>query len=406
MENQRGSGVGDVKLQNRRLVLRTIVARPMISRAEIAEATGLSKMSVTNIVGELMQAGVVCEPAQGRGETGAPGRRPGYLDLSAGSPCEIGVFISRHSVRVSVGDLRARVLWTKDLPYPAEMDAPTLINLALDGVRAALRQCRRPVLGIGVVAIGPVNSERGTLLRPANFFGLHDIPIVRAVADETGYPVFLASDNMAGAQGEKLYGEGRAHENFLFLLLWEGIGCGVVVDGKLHTGSHGVGGELGHNSICFDGPPCSCGSRGCLESYANTRRMAAQVRERIASGAHSALSGKPLDWNAILAAAIAGDAPALEAVESYCDYLSCALVNMVNMFDPEIIYVCQHGDRAAGELLSRMLEARVNARMLAPDCRRVALKCASFGEDAVVIGSLALVARRAFDGSLPIIPSP
>ena len=99
METLRGSSVNDVKLQNRRLVLRTIVERPMISRAEIAEATGLSKMSMSNIIGELMQAGVVCEPAQARTETVTPGRRPAYLDLADTSPCEVGVFISRTTCR-------------------------------------------------------------------------------------------------------------------------------------------------------------------------------------------------------------------------------------------------------------------------------------------------------------------
>ena len=71
------------------------------------------------------------------------------------------------------------------------------------------------------------------------------MPIVRAIEEDTGYPVFFTADSMAGAQGEKLFGEGRAHDNFLFLMLWEGIGCGVVVDGKLHAGEHGLGGELG-----------------------------------------------------------------------------------------------------------------------------------------------------------------
>ena len=86
MENLRGSSVNDVKLQNRRLVLCTIVERPMISRGEIAEATGLSKMSMSNIIGELMQAGIVCEPSQARAASASPGRRPAYLDLADASP--------------------------------------------------------------------------------------------------------------------------------------------------------------------------------------------------------------------------------------------------------------------------------------------------------------------------------
>ena len=404
MESRRGSGVNDLKLQNRRLVLRTIAEHPMISRAEISLATGLSKMTMSNIIGELMQAGVVCESAQERSGAAALGRRPGYLDLADTSPCEIGVFISRHGVQVSVGDLRTRVLWTHSEPYPAVMNEQLLIEMTLAGIRRALQNCRRPVLGIGLAAIGPVSIERGTILRPANFFGMRDVPIVRAVAEETGYPVCFTSDNMAGAQAEKLFGEGRAHENFLFLLLWEGIGCGVVVDGKLHAGEHGLGGELGHTSICFDGPVCSCGSRGCLETYANTEHMAEHVRRRIAGGETSVLQGQPLNWATILNAASVGDGVALSAVEEYCDYLSCALVTMVNVFDPEIIYLCQHESGEGAALLAGLLQKRIYARMLAPDCRRMSVRCASFGERAVMAGSLALVAGKVFDGSLPFMP--
>ena len=404
VENLRGSSVNDVKLQNRRLVLRTIVERPMISRAEIAGATGLSKMSMSNIIGELMQAGIVCEPSQARADAAAPGRRPAYLDLADTSPCEVGVFISRHNVQVTVGDLRTRVLWDRSLPYPEHMDERTLTNMTLALIREALKGCRRPVLGIGVAAIGPVSIERGTLLRPANFYGIHDVPIVRLIAEETGYPVFFTADSLAGAQGEKLFGEGRAHANFLFLMLWEGIGCGMVVDGKLQAGEHGLGGELGHTSIRFDGPVCPCGSRGCLELYACTARMAEHVRARIAAGAPSRLKGAQLtSAAAIFDAAVAGDAAARSAVEEYCDYLSCALVNMVNIFDPEIIYICQYESPKADELLAGLLQERIFARMLAPDCRRMSVRCATFGARAVTTGALALVVGKVFDGELPFM---
>ena len=404
MENLRGSSVNDVKLQNRRLVLCTIVERPMISRGEIAEATGLSKMSMSNIIGELMQAGIVCEPAQARAESASPGRRPAYLDLADASPCEVGVFISRHDVQVAVGDLRTHVFWSRSASYPERMDERTLVGMTLALIREALANCRRPVLGIGIAAIGPVSTQRGTLLQPANFYGIHDVPIVRIVAEETGYPVFFTADSMAGAQGEKLFGEGRAHDNFLFLLLWEGIGCGVVVDGKLHAGEHGLGGELGHTSIRFDGPVCPCGSRGCLELYASTARMAEHVRARVEAGEPSLLKGAQLNWSTILNAAVAGDNAARSAVEEYCDYLSCALVNMVNVFDPEIIYICQYENPKAGELLAALLQERVRACMLAPDCRRMSVRCSTFGSRSVMTGALALVAGKVFDGTLPFMP--
>ena len=400
--DRQGLGVNDVKKENRCLVLRAIVDTPMISRGELARRTGLSKMSMSNIIGELMGSGIVRELEAGRCAQGALGRRPGYLDLTDTSPCVIGVSISRHDVQVTAGDLRTRILRREKRPYPASMDQNALIRLTLEAIRQVRRDLDRPVLGVGIAAIGPVSTQRGTILSPANFFGLRDIPIVGAVERDTGLPVFLASDSMACAQGEKLFGEGRAHSNFLFLLIWEGIGCGIIVEDKPYAGARGLGGELGHTCIRFDGPSCACGSKGCLELYANAQRMAHRVGQTLSQ--HPLPSGCALDWAGIWRAALAGHAGALDACREYCDYLACALVNMVNVFDPELIYLCQQEDESYGGLIRDMLEERIQRSSLAPDCRAVPVRFATFGPQAAVVGSLAMVVGQVFNGALPFQP--
>lgn len=400
--DQQGRGVNDVKKVNRRLVLRAIADTPRISRGELARKTGLSKMSMSNIISELMGLGIVREIEAGRCAQGALGRRPGYLDLTDTSPCVIGVFISRHGVQVTAGDLRTRILCWDRRAYPPAMDQDALIALTLQSIRQVRRGLNRPVLGIGIAAIGPVSTQRGTILSPANFFGLRDIPIVEAVERDTGLPVFLASDSMAGAQGEKLFGQGRAHSNFLFLLIWEGIGCGIIVEDKPYAGARGLGGELGHTCIRFDGPPCSCGGRGCLELYANTRRMALRVERSLPQ--QPLPPGCALDWPGIWRAALAGHPAALAACQEYCDYLACALVNMVNVFDPELIYLCQQEDESYGGLIRDMLEERIQRSSLAPDCRAVPVRFATFGPQAAVVGSLAMVVGQVFNGALPFQP--
>ncbi len=122
------------------------------------------------------------------------------------------------------------------------------------------------------------------------------------------------------------------------------------------------------------------------------------------AGEPSLLKAQQLNWSTILNAAVAGDNAARSAVEEYCDYLSCALVNMVNVFDPEIIYICQYENPKAGELLAALLQERVYARMLAPDCRRMSVRCSTFGARSVMTGALALVAGKVFDGTLPFMP--
>ncbi|MEG1515448.1 MAG: ROK family transcriptional regulator [Clostridia bacterium] len=401
MATEYGRNAHDVKIKNRCLVLRTIALRPMISRSEIAKATGLSKMSMTNIIGELMQMGLVSEPSQGREEIGAMGRRPGYLDLAAHAPCVIGVFVGRSRVEVSLADLRARIFRSEIIELSTGVTAEKLLASIVCAIQALERGTDRRILGVGVAAIGPVDIGRGIILRPANFHGLHDIPIVAHLVEATGYPTFLAPDSLAGALAEKLYGTGEAPANFLFLLIWDGIGCGIIVDHKPYTGQHGLAGEMGHTSIAYDGPMCTCGSRGCLELYANVQRMIAQVEAWIASGKATVLSGQALNWSSILSSALKGDAAALAATNQYCDYLACALVNYINVFDPQTIYLCHQDDQATGLFLARCLSERIDGRILAHECRTVAIVRATFGGRATVIGSVALVTGRVFDGTLP-----
>ena len=400
MDVRTGQSAVDLKLANRCLVLRAIVENPLISRGALASATKLSKMSVSNIISEFAEMGMVQETDREHPCSGGPGRKAGLLDLADSSPCVLGVLITRWNVQVALSDLRARILRLEQRDYAPDMSEKALLEMMLDGIDAVCRGFDRRILGVGLAAMGPVSKERGTILSPSNFFGLHDVPVVEAVHAHTGLPVFFASDSMAAAQAEKLLGEGRSHANFLFLLIHEGIGCGVIINDRPYTGARGLGGEMGHTSIDLNGPKCPCGSCGCLELYASTDRMLRHIRARLPQGAPMPVR----HWEEVWRAATGGMPEAISAAEEYCDALSCALTNMVNVFDPELIYLYQHADRQADEMMIRMLMQRINRRALAQDCRQVEVRRASFGEQAALIGALALAIAHVFDGKLSFYP--
>ena len=157
---------------------------------------------------------------------------------------------------------------------------------------------------------------------------------------------------------------------------------------------------MGHTSIDLNGPKCPCGSCGCLELYASTDRMLRHIRARLPQGVPMPVR----HWEEIWRAATGGMPEAISAAEEYCDALSCALTNMVNVFDPELIYLYQHADRQADEMMIRMLMQRINRRALAQDCRQVEVRRASFGEQAALIGALALAIAHVFDGKLSFYP--
>lgn len=402
MRAHSGKSSSDLRIANRCMVLQSIVEHPFITRSELAEKAKLSKMSVSNIISELMENDVVKEimPEEPSASAGIPGRKAGLLDLADDSPCVLGVLITRWSIQVALGDLRARILRLEQRDHDSEMNQEKLLSAIKDLIDLARSGFDRRILAVGVVSMGPVDRERGIILSPANFYGMHDVPVVEAVRAHTGLPVFFSSDSMAAAQAETLLGEGRCHSNLLFLLIHEGIGCGIIVNGSPYAGARGLSGELGHTTIDQNGPRCACGNRGCLETYASTERMLRHIRARSEGHGEAALPIR--SWEEIWRAATSGVSAAVSAIEEYCDALSTALVNMVNVFDPELIYLYQHADRRADDMMIRLLMERINRRMLARDCRQIEVRRASFGEQAVLIGSLALSIVRVFDGELSV----
>lgn len=397
MRAHSGKSSSDLRIANRCMVLQSIVEHPFITRSELAEKAKLSKMSVSNIISELMENGIVKEimPDEPPVSAGTPGRKAGLLELADDSPCMLGVVITRWNIQVVLGDLRARVLRLEQREYEGEMNQEKLLTMIMEVIDLVRSGFDRRILAVGVVSMGPVDRERGVILSPSNFFGMHDVPVVEAVRVHTGLPVFFSSDSMAAAQAETLLGEGRRHSNFLFLLIHEGIGCGIIVNGSPYAGARGLSGELGHTTIDQNGPRCACGNRGCLETYASTECMLRHIRARSEGDAQQIRS-----WEDIWRAAVNGNKAAVSAIEEYCDALSAALVNMVNVFDPKLIYLYQHADRQADEMMIRLLMERVNRRAMARDCRQLELRRASFGEQAVLIGSLALSIVHVFDGEL------
>ena len=395
-----GQSSSDLRIANRCMVLQGIVENPLIARSDLARDAKLSKMSVSNIVSELIENGVVKEimPGEQSAGTNNPGRKAGLLDLADNSPCVLGVVITRWNIQVVLGDLRAHILRLEQRNYRAEMNQELLFAMIMDAIDAVRNGFERKILAVSVVSMGPVDQNRGTILSPSNFFGMHDVPVVEAVRAHTNLPVFFSSDSMAAAQAERLLGEGRNHSDFLFLLIHEGIGCGLIVDGRPYAGARGLSGELGHTAIDHNGPRCACGNRGCLETYASTGRILHHIHSRRKSSGKEEIQIR--NWEEIWHAATGGVQEAVSAIEEYCDALSVALVNMVNVFDPELIFLYQHADRKADEMIIRLLKERINRCTLARDCRQIEICRATFGEQAVLVGSLALCIVHVFDGEL------
>jgi glucokinase len=177
---------------------------------------------------------------------------------------------------------------------------------------------------IGIGAPGPVDPRRGVLINPPNLQGWHDTPLAAMIEGALGCPVHLENDaNLAGL-GEFHQGAGQGSTDMVYITWSTGVGGGLVLGGTLYSGAHGSAGEIGHMVLDPAGPLCGCGQHGCVEAFVSGANVARRYGR---TGAE------------ILAAAAGGDPRSREIVREIAGYMGLALVNVSNLFDPELIVI-------------------------------------------------------------------
>ena len=387
-----GSNLKQVKKQNLCLLLRHVARGTAATRADLARATGLSKMTVSNLVAELTRDGLLEET--GCFTVTAPGRPPMELRLAADAPLLCGMLIKRGLCQVVLADLAGVIVEKETYPLDAaRLTAEILVETLLGGFRAVTDRASARVAAVGIASIGPVDTVTGTILDPADFSGIRDLPIVERVREATGLPAFLLNDANAGALAETLYGWGRELKSFVYLHIMNGIGAGMTLEGTVHNGDYGQSGEIGHTSINFDGPLCACGNRGCLDLYANITTMRRVARELSARFTQSPLGLLPSpEWEDFMEGARRQDPLALAVLDDFCAYLCHALVNLLNTLDVSTVIIGYPGPRdcrVVEELLARRLEHFIRYR-------KIRLLHSHFWGDAPLVGAAAVAADRIF----------
>ena len=223
---------------------------------------------------------------------------------------------------------------------------------------------------IGVGFGGPVDFERGVILRSHHVSAWDGFPLRERLGERFGSPVALDNDANVGALGEARFGAGRGHPHLLYVNVGTGIGAGVIAGGRIYRGAHGLAGEIGHVTVEREGRQCPCGKRGCLEAYA---------------------SGRAIGGPDVTRAAAAGDANSRRQIQEAARWLAAGIGAAVNVLNPSAVIV-GGGVSDAGELLLGPQRAH-QAGELMPGLPVPAVLKAALGYDAGVIGALALASE-------------
>lgn len=390
-----GSSSSTLKLHNRRAILLTLLRHAPISRVRIARLTGLSTTTVTNLIAELLDQGIVAEDgAEQPDEQRGVGRPRVALRLVPEARCAVGVHIGVGQVRIAVTDLFARPRMSLALEHAVDLP----VGQVLDEIAALAEQAlaesavdRRTVVGIGVGASGLVDPQTGVNVLAPNL-GWREVPIREQVAARLGLPVTVENNVRAMALAEAMFGAGKDVYVLAFVYARIGVGAGFTLGGQLYRGGAGAG-EIGHMIILPDGgEACRCGNSGCLETLVSEPAILRRAKEIAAQPAGISLAKalrRAPDIEGVFAAARAGDAAARALLDERARYMGIGLANLVNTLSPELIIL--GGIYAQGQdLLFPMVRETLRQRAFANLGELVRLQAPTFGQEAGVVGAAAL----------------
>ena len=247
---------------------------------------------------------------------------------------------------------------------------------------------------IGVGSPGTCDVENGVIIY-ANNIAFRDTPIRKWIQEEIDLPVYIDNDANCAALGEAYAGATKDAEHSVMITIGTGLGGGVIINKKIYSGFNSSGGELGHSIIMLDGEMCSCGRKGCWEAYGSATALKSQTYKAAMANPDSMLykmiDGKEENVSGKTAfdAMRAGDPVATEVVNQYIKYFAAGIVNMINIFQPEIL-VIGGGVSKEGDYLIKPLMKYVEAERYSRDVPQTVIKTAILGNDAGIIGAAAL----------------
>lgn len=279
-------------------------------------------------------------------------------------------------------------------PRPAEDIIADMAKVARQAVEKAGITMDQ-VSGVGVGSPGVCNKETGIVERAANL-GFENVPVCEMLEKLLSKKVIIENDANAAALGEYTAGAAKGAKSCICITLGTGVGGGVILNGEVYSGFNFAGTELGHIVITVGGEPCSCGRRGCWEAYASATALVRQTRRAMEQNRDSKMweiapTLEDVDGRTAFDAMRAGDAVGKAVVDQYIYYVAAGLIDMINIFQPEVLCVgggiCKEGDT-----LLLPLKKHIEAERFSQYSKKQTRLCvAELGNDAGVIGAACLI---------------
>lgn len=383
---------------NKSNVMRTIILEGPISRAALAKRVGLSLPSVMTITENLINRGLVRAVGKGKSSGGKP---PELLSVVPESEYYMGVDIGRGTIRLVLMNLAQKVVYGTMVETGEVQPVEAFVDRLCERIQSSLLEsgvALDRLAGVGMAMPGLIERDTGHILFSPDF-GWSDIPLQSWLQSRLSYPVLVENANRALALAESGWrgdgGESGTH-TVLCVNIGHGIGAALMQNNQLYYGSSGTSGELGHITVCKDGPLCACGNSGCLEAVASGEAIALQARDAVCSGLPTSLrercggASERIDAKLVFEAAAKGDAVALSIVDKATDYIGIGLAMAINILDPDCIVLCG-GLTKNGPLFFDRVAHSMQMRQMRQAGRHVTLRLGTRGDYGTAIGAAHII---------------
>ena len=387
-----------VRRANLAVVLRRVAAARTCSRAQIAAETGLTRGTVSSLVGDLIGRELVRETGATTSPRGVG--RPGAVLELADVVAGVGLEVNVDHLAVCVEDLTGAVRYERRVHRDNRGSSPRPVldrlgEVARAALEAAARDGLRPA-GISVAVPGLVEQASGTVVLAPNL-GWSDVPVAAELMDRLALPVQVENEANLAALAEHWAGAAVGLDDFVCVFGEIGVGGGVVLGGRLYRGAHGYGGEFGHVAVEPDGLPCACGSRGCVETRAGQEAIARAAGIPIPTGRARSLTDE------LVRRAKAGSPETLAALREAGGWLGVALASTFNVLDLQAVVLGGCFGPLAPWVLDEVRDT-LERRSLAARSGSFVVVPSAFGDGAAVRGAAAVSLRRVLDAPWAVAP--
>lgn len=375
--------------------MNTLRLHAPISRARVANLTGLNRGTVSNIVNALIEEGLVSENGQEGSKVGRPAIP---LSLRPDGGAVIGMEIGVDFIAILLTNFVAETLWETRVETTSSQSQSSIISQAEQLVEQALsiaKEQRLRILGLGVGLPGLINLRQGELIVAPNL-KWRNVPLRLMWNQRFRLPVYIENEANLAALGEYYFGVAQGVENFIYVCSGIGLGGGIMIGGNLFRGGYGYAGEIGHVQRDPQGEQCACGRIGCWETQVGPRAVLRRVKKELQIHSDQFLldacqgNFDNITFEMVVKFALEGDSVCRQAIEDVAAYLGAGIADLVNVFNPELVVI--GGTFILGkDILRPIIEKTIFSNALQPSADSLRLAFSERGADACALGAVAIV---------------